>query len=237
MKLYAVRYGKNFIYGTEGTVFREAVNANKCIEDFAFFYYLFEIKGKYFMVDTGFRDVSLAAEMGVDLLAVEAELEKLFGGELSIDTIIITHSHWDHINNLDLYSPARIIMSKAASRIALEEGTDEIKRILQERAVTLVEDRILIDDLFLFQVIGGHTPDSSVLFFEEEGKKYVITGDECYVRDNVYKNIPIGISTDPDKNEEFVRFCHEKKYIPLPFHDRGILDKYERISENVVRIF
>lgn len=237
MKLYAVRYGKNFIYGTQGTIFRGVSDGNEPVKDFPFFYYLFEMDGKYTLVDTGFRDAALAAEMKVDLIPVKEELEKVFGGKLPVDTIFITHSHWDHINNLDLYTPERIIMAKAAYQSAMDEGTEAVKRILSERKITLVEEELLVDDQFLFRVIGGHTLDSSVLFFRENGKKYVITGDECYVQDNIYKNVPIGISFDPEKNEEFVRSCHEEKYIPLPFHDGGLLEKFERVSENIVRIF
>lgn len=237
MKLYAIRYAKEFIYGTRGVVFRDAENGNEMVENFSFFYYLMELEGRTHLVDTGFRDDSLAAKMGVTLLSVEEELEQVFGRELSIDTIMITHSHWDHINNLDLYKPQKIIMAEEAYRMAMEEGTEEVKRSLSIAELTLIKKELLIADRFLFRVIGGHTPDSSVIFFEEMGEKYVITGDECYLQNNVYKNIPIGISADPEKNEKFIRFCHEGNYIPLPYHDGGILEKYEKVSENIVRIF
>ena len=237
MKLYAIRYAKEFIYGTKGTVFRDAENGTDKVENFSFFYYLMELGGRTHLVDTGFRDGSLAAEMGVTLLSVEEELEQVFGRDLSIDTIMITHSHWDHINNLDLYKPQKIIMAEEAYRMAMEEGTEDVKRSLSIAELTLIKKELLVADRFLFRVIGGHTPDSSVIFFEEMGKKYVITGDECYLQDNIYKNIPIGICVDPKKNEEFIHFCHERDYIPLPFHDGGILEKYEKMSEHIVRIF
>ena len=76
MKLYAVRYGKKFIYGTQGTIFRGVSDGNEPVKDFPFFYYLFEMDGKYTLVDTGFRDAALAAEMKVDLIPVKEELEK-----------------------------------------------------------------------------------------------------------------------------------------------------------------
>lgn len=237
MELYAICYGKHFKYGTTGTVYRDAGNENVPIEKFSFFYYLMEYEGKYFLVDTGFRDEALAVDMGVVLLPVAEEIGRVFGGMPSIDTIFLTHSHWDHINNLDLYKPAQIIMSEASYRLAMEEGTEQIKRSLAQGNITLVEKEQLVANKFLFRVIGGHTSDSSVIFFEEAGEKYVITGDECYLRDNVYKNIPIGICDDSRKNEAFVRFCHERKYTPLPFHDGEILEEYKRVSEHVVRIF
>ena len=56
MKLYVIRYGKQFKYGTLGTVFCNAENPNEQIEDFSFLYYLAEHNGAYLLFDTGFRD-------------------------------------------------------------------------------------------------------------------------------------------------------------------------------------
>lgn len=81
MKLYAIRYAKEFIYGTKGTVFRDAENGTDKVENFSFCYYLMELEGRTHLVDTGFRDGSLATEMGVTLLSVEEELEQVFGRE------------------------------------------------------------------------------------------------------------------------------------------------------------
>lgn len=187
-------------------------------------------------MDTGFRDTSLAADMGVSLLPIEKEVEAVLGDISEIDTIFLTHSHWDHISNLDLYNSKQIVMAKNAYTIAMESGTEEVKSSLTKGTIILVEKELLVADKFLFRVIGGHTADSSVLFFEEKGKKYVITGDECYLQDNVFQNIPIGICDNPQKNEEFVRFCHEERYVPLPFHDGNVLEKFKRISENIVTI-
>ncbi len=236
MKVFAIRYGKNFKYGTAATVFQNDVRENEMVSNFSFFYYVIEFSGRYFLVDTGFHDTSLAADMGVDLIPIAKEVEMLFGDLCEIDTIFLTHSHWDHINNLPLYKPKNIVMAKNAYTIAMESGTKEVKSSLANGEIILVDKEYFVSDKFLFRVIGGHTPDSSVIFFEEGGVKYVITGDECYVQDNVFQNIPIGICDNPAKNEEFVRFCHEEGYVPLPFHDGGILKRYDRVSENIVRI-
>lgn len=235
MKIYAIRYAEHFKYATKGSVFRNTPDAAERIEDFAFFYYLAEVDDKYYLVDTGFRDEELAEKMGVHIFPM-GEVEQVFGKMPQIDTVIITHSHWDHINNLDLYPEASVVMAKKAYEIARETGTDAVKERLMGGNLTLVEDECWIADKFLFQLIGGHTPDSSVVFFEEAGKKYVITGDECYQRENVIRNIPIGLTSDAEKNEKFIASIHEQDIIPLPFHDASILEKYTRLSENIVQI-
>lgn len=236
MKLYAICYGEHFKYGTMDTVFRNTEQKGKRIKDFSFFYYMAETNGKYILFDTGFRDKKLAGDMGVTLLPVEQELEEIFDGSQEISTVIITHSHWDHINNLDCYPKAEVIMARAAYDMAMDSGIPEVKERLQKGDVCLVDTECWIENQFRMEVIGGHTPDSSVVFFENEGSRYVITGDECYQCANVENNIPIGICYDADKNASFVERCHREKWTPLPFHDGAVLKRYQRLTEHIVRV-
>lgn len=236
MQLYAIRYGEQFKYGTKGTVYKNAEQPGEVISDFPFLYYLAELEGKWILIDTGFREEALAISVGVTLLPIESELAEVFGGMPIISQIILTHSHWDHVNNLDLYPGVPVTMSKATYDLILREGAEHVKESLEGRQLHLMEQEVVIADKFTLQLMGGHTPDSCVVYFEEAGKKYVITGDECYTCDNVYQNIPIGISHDGDKNEAFIADTRERGLIPLPFHDAEILKKYPRVSENIVRI-
>lgn len=236
MKLYAIRYGEGFKYGVMGTVYRNAVCPDQVIKDFPFLFYLAEKDGKYVLIDTGFRDEELAKEMGVTLLPVKEEIERFFGGIPYPDQVIITHSHWDHINNLDLYPDVPILMARTAYESVMESGEESVKKCLREGKVTLIDTEKKIDDIFCFQVIGGHTSDSSVLLFEAAGIKYVITGDECYHCDNVRRNIPIGICENAEKNTEFIEKMHCEGRTPLPFHDALIMTEYQKVSPNIVRI-
>lgn len=239
MKLYGIRFAKGFRYGTMETVFCTQKGNHERISDFSFFYYLAETDGKYFLIDTGFRDERLAAEMGVILLPIEEEIRKVFGSFPEINAIFLTHSHWDHINNIDLYPHARLIMSKQTYDQAVSEGTVAVRDRLQnaKASISLVKEREYFYNRFHFEVIGGHTPDSSILYFQIGNVTYCITGDECYLCDNMEQNIPIGISFCKKKNERFIREANAEGWIPLPFHDASILERYDKLTENIVRIF
>ncbi len=236
MKLYAIRYGEGFKYGVMGTVYQNAPCPNQVIKDFPFLFYLAEYDGKVVLIDTGFRNEELAKALGITLFPVEKEIEKVFGRMPHPGQIIITHSHWDHINNIDLYPDVPILMARSAYENAMESGEESVKRCLREGEVTLVDTEIDIDAVFRFQVIGGHTIDSSVLFFEESGTKYVITGDECYHCDNVRRNIPIGISESVEKNAVFIDKMDREGRIPLPFHDARVMTGYHKLSSNIVQV-
>jgi glyoxylase-like metal-dependent hydrolase (beta-lactamase superfamily II) len=167
---------------------------------------------------------------------VENELKNIIDDQFCIDIIFITHSHFDHIDSLDLYNKPSIIISKTEYNIAINKSPNPVKQQLNSNNVILIDDEYILDNKFRFKVIGGHTPGSSVVYFEDENKNYVITGDECYVCDNILKNIPNGNYTDSQKNEEFISDAHSKRLIPLPYHDNKLFSNYMQISKNIVKI-
>lgn len=237
MKLYAIRFGKNFKYGLRNTVLKGCERPNELFPDFDFLYYLAEYQGKNILFDVGFRDENLADQMGIKLLPIENEIGQLLGKNPMIHKIVLTHSHWDHVNNLDLYPEAKVIVAKETFDEILEQCSIEVvKNRLINGNVVLVDNEYVIEDKFHFCVVGGHSAGSSVIYFEEDGRTYVLTGDECYSLDNMLKNIPIGIYKDTEKNTSFIENAHLKGCIPLPCHDGRVMSQYEKLSENIVRI-
>lgn len=237
LELYAIRFAKHFKYGTRNTVFLKCDRPNECVEEFEFFYYMAVRNGKYIMFDVGFREKEFAESMDITILPVEEEIQRIWGNDLKIDTVVLTHSHWDHVNNLDLYPNANIIVSEEGYNAIFEEcKLPSVLQILTKGNVTQVRNQRRIDDYFLFEVIGGHSRGSSVIRFTEKGCEYVLTGDECYSCDNILHNIPIGIYADTKKNQQFIQQAHNERWIPLPCHDGRIMEQYERITENIVRI-
>lgn len=237
MNLYGVCFGLNFKYGTRATVRHGAESPNELVDDFVFMFYIYESEGRFTLIDTGFRDKKMAADMGITLLSVEDEVSRIIGDKNTIDSVILTHSHWDHIGNLDLVPDADVYMAKETFELAMENATPEMKKRLRMDNVHRIdcEDRLL--GFFDFYTIGGHTPDSSVLYFKHNNRKYVITGDECYRCDNLLKDEPIGICTDFENNESFIHKEHKSNRIPLPFHDGSVMNRYPKVSDHIVKIF
>ena len=234
MELYAVRYGIDFKYASFNTIFQNDERRD-IAPGFVFLIYIAKYKDNLILFDTGFRDKKRAENFGVDLIPVDEEMKAITGSK-KIDTLFITHTHFDHTDNLDLYPDSEIILSQAEYDIAISQYGGNIAEILKSDKVHIVQDEYLYNNKFLFKVIGGHTIGSSVIYFEEKGREYVIAGDECYFIENVQKNIPNGNVYDSKSNEDFIRDAHDRKLIVLPFHDNTIFDEYEHVSDNIVRI-
>jgi glyoxylase-like metal-dependent hydrolase (beta-lactamase superfamily II) len=99
-----------------------------------------------------------------------------------------------------------------------------------------VKDTYIFDNKFTFKVIGGHTAGSSVIYFEHNESKYVITGDECYTCENLIENRPIGVYSSSENNQSFINETRQKGYLPLPYHDLTIFQTHHKVSKNIVQI-
>ncbi|QTH41545.1 MBL fold metallo-hydrolase [Cohnella sp. LGH] len=231
MQLYAVKFGESPFKSKY--VFRDAsVNEPMRIP---WSYYVARYRGKSILFDVGFRDPQTAEKWGIELIDVEAEVASAVDLN-SIDIIFITHSHFDHIDNIDRFPDAQIIIGCDEYEYALQNASLSVReRLLQSNVLTVKEAELFLDT-FQFEVVGGHTVGSSVVYFQHDGANYAITGDECYVAENLTARRPIGIFSNTEKNEAFLKKAHGMGVIPLPFHDPGIFHTYKKVTENMVQI-
>lgn len=233
MELYAVKVGESLFHSRN--IYRDMNNSEEIVK-ISWSYYIAKHNDKTIFIDTGFRDETVANQWGITFTGVETELRNIIDNLNFVDTVIITHSHFDHIDNLDLFDTPEIIISKLDYDIALEKCSQSIKEKLLQCNVVTVENEYIYDNLFRFKVIGGHSNGSSVVYFKLDNNDYVITGDECYWCDNMISNRPIGIYSSTENNERFINEAHQNGLIPLPFHDLKIFDQNSVISKNIVRI-
>lgn len=230
-QLYAVKIGESELRMKH--VFRDAV-ADKPIR-VSWSYYVASYNGQTILFDVGFRSPDTAEQWGITLSEVDKEVRRIFDSA-RVDLIFITHHHFDHLDNIDLHPDVPIIISHEACKQAREDGAPHVRERMNRENLLLVESEYVYDHFFTMNVIGGHTPGSSVISFTYEGQAYLITGDECYTRDNIFQNKPIGVYTNTERNEAFIREAHHKGVTPLPYHDITIFQSYPRVSANIVQI-
>ncbi len=126
-----------------------------------------ETKNKKFLLDAG-RNYKYVKEnledIGVDIN--------------SIDYVVITHNHTDHISGL------KTILNKTnAALIVSEELFLSISDVKGYQHVLVLEDEIDLDGVHITSFKSSHdAPDSRNYVFEEDGKKL------CYVTDTGYVN-------------------------------------------------
>ncbi len=233
MELYAVKVGESMF--SLNYIYRDTNHSEEQVK-IAWSYYIAKHNHKTIFIDTGFRDENVAKQWGITFTDVENEIGSIIGNRSLVDTVMITHNHFDHIDNLDLFDTPEIIISKIDYDLTLKQCSPSIKEKLLQCHVVAVENEYVYNDLFRFKVIGGHSEGSSVIYFETNNHNYIITGDECYSCDNMISNRPIGVFSSTENNERFINDIHQSGLIPLPFHDLNLFEQYPAISKNIVRI-
>lgn len=223
-RLYAIRYGKGFKYGGA---------------DFTFIYYLANVQDQWILIDTGFSSKELAEVMGISLIPVDNEIRDILNQNV-INNVLITHSHWDHIDDIYMFSSANIFLSEKTYEKAMIENCDLTKLSLQkakeESRIVFLDSGSKAFHSFTYEFVGGHAEDSGVFYFTYGDREYCIAGDECFSVENIKKNIPIDNAFNIESNILFTKKCYENSLIVLPAHDDAVFHKYQKVSENIVQI-
>ena len=86
--------------------------------------------------------------------------------------------------------------------------------------IKLFDDEIQICSDVKAVKIGGHSKGSCVVEITGNGKKYIISGDECYLHECLDKRIPTGSSYCPEKSREFIEKYGNGEYTVLLCHEK-----------------
>lgn len=234
LKLYAIKYGDS-LYHSKHIYYKDDF---KKPLPFSWMFYLIKYKGKTILVDTGFGEESLARKYNINYKNPLEILEEFGVKPLEITDVIITHSHFDHIGNADKFENAKIYIQK--DELDKFKRTSKNKKLVDffknGKNIIAFGDFYTLYGLFKIEKIGGHTIGSSIVSFNRKNKKYVLTGDECYLLDNC-DGKPIGTYYDIKKNKNFIENLKRvADKIILTFHDPLIFNRYQKINEFIAKI-
>jgi len=191
--------------------------------------FLAESKIGKVLIDTSFSTPEMCEnELGLAINRTASLEQLLWRYETYPDEImavILTHLHWDHASNCDLFLNSKIYCQRQELDAAFASGSDypaifldSIKKSMA-RVVPLDGDIELFDD-FRVVLCGGHTIGSQMIEIETSSGKAIITGDTIMTYQNVEENIPIGLCTDSVAcSAALARIRAMQGILLLPSHD------------------
>lgn len=156
-----------------------------------------------------------------------------------VDTLILTHLHFDHYLNARLFKRARIVINEReftyvmspAHRRAMPRSS--FPREVFAWLVNEAWDRLELvsaeaDVLPGVRVIetGGHSPGHQIVVVDTAGGRVVIPGDEVYLYANLEEDIPIGYYHDFERVSRAMNLLREIGGHLLPAHDADVLRRY-----------
>jgi glyoxylase-like metal-dependent hydrolase (beta-lactamase superfamily II) len=156
-----------------------------------------------------------------------------------VDTLILTHLHFDHYLNARLFRRARIVVNRHDYHYVLSpENRRAMPRSGFPREVFawLVDeawDRLELVDgerevLPGIRVIetGGHSPGHQIVVVDTASGPVVIPGDEVYLYANLDEDVPIGYYHDFERVSRAMDLVRELGGHVLPAHDAEVLRRY-----------
>lgn len=172
--------------------------------------YVIELENRWILIDAGCDTLP-----GFDLQdhVSPAQALRNYGIEPNqITDVIITHAHHDHVDGVRYFPRSRIYMQVEEYR----KG----KRYIPENAEvhTFTEECIVADCIHVTRV-GGHSAGSSIATVQAGEVQYVFGADECYLPICLEKNIPTGVSSNPQASRWFVSHFSDARYRVLLSHD------------------
>ncbi len=147
-------------------------------------------------------------------LKVKREVDKILGVR-DVSKIVLTHLHYDHCGNVDVFPNARVYASAEAVRLLHK---DPYSAVLDRKTANELVKRGVhaLDKLDGFKVINtpGHTTGSFCLLY----KDVLFTGD-TYFREGVYGRVDLPTSNEA-LMEKSLSLISKLKYKKLcPGHD------------------
>lgn len=122
-----------------------------------------------------------------------------------VDTVILTHTHSDHIGNLRMFPKAKVLAHSG------EKGIPEGAEVVDGEEFEVCRGVRMVHT-------PGHTPGSCSVFVEAD-RKYAIAGDACPLKDNFVKMVPPALNCDGAAALESLKKIEEFADVVVPGHD------------------
>jgi glyoxylase-like metal-dependent hydrolase (beta-lactamase superfamily II) len=175
-----------------------------------YFWVLEPPDGPPIVVDSGFSP-QLGAAKGRDCTCEPAAaLARLGVDPAAVRQVVVTHLHYDHIGNLDLFGEAELIVaqreldfwtSPIAARPHFAEHTDPaavagLARASADGRVRAVDEELEVAPGVVALRVGGHSPGQLVLSVSTAGGGVVLASDAVHYYDELETERPFAVLHD-----------------------------------------
>jgi glyoxylase-like metal-dependent hydrolase (beta-lactamase superfamily II) len=209
-EVLAVRYGTRTTTRSEVFLHHHLYGEPDSPVGMDYYFWILRSSDRTVVVDCGFNERS-GAIRGRTMLCPPAEAMKALGVDpAEVTHVVVTHAHYDHIGNLDLFSSSRIVI--AAEELAFWTGpyagkklfahsaeADDIavlQELVSEGRVDQVRGRAqLVPGIDLVEV-GGHTPGQLVVSVSGQGSGVLLASDALHYYDELDLDRPFAHVAD-----------------------------------------
>jgi glyoxylase-like metal-dependent hydrolase (beta-lactamase superfamily II) len=212
----------------------------------SYYFWVIELGGSTIVVDSGFHPDALADRPGRELLvSVPEALDAVGVDPSSVETVIVTHFHFDHIGNLAAFPEARFLVQRkemefwtgphrARRAAAASVEASEIEFLAEaDRAgrVQLVDGAHQVAPGIGLELVGGHCPGQQVVTVGEAAP-LVLCSDSLHFREEMDRYMPFNVFFDlEDMYLTFDRFhaWEQAGGTIVPGHDPSVMSDFPAV--------
>lgn len=247
---YALRYGRTTVRKSAKYYRWEAYGEPDETVDMSFYFWLLRSDRHTVVVDCGFNDEA-AARRGFVGESSPVELMARRGVKPeNVDHVILTHMHFDHMGNFDLFPRARFTVAQAefdfcngphARRPFLfhSHESNEVAGLLglyEQGRVDLIQGQTEVLPGIVAHPIGGHTPGQTVLDVRTANGQVVLASDAIHFYEQMEKDRPYWIFTDLAGMYAGYDFLQELERRPNSWivsgHDPEVMTRFELVDDD-----
>jgi glyoxylase-like metal-dependent hydrolase (beta-lactamase superfamily II) len=243
-EVYAIRYAtvarqaaENFIGG----------DPHESAARMDYFVWLARRPGELFVIDTGFNEHA-ATRRRREFLRSPAEGLRQLGVEArEVEDVIVTHLHYDHIGNFDLFPRARFHLQDRELAYAtgrymaqpffsyayeVDEVVAMVRNVYAGRVVFHAGDATLVPGLSV-HLVGGHTQGLQVVRLWTRVGWLVLASDASHYAENMNSGRPFPVVADVTAMVDGWRRLRELASDPrhvVPGHDPLVMQRYRAPS-------
>jgi glyoxylase-like metal-dependent hydrolase (beta-lactamase superfamily II) len=218
------------------------------------YFWLIKTATRNILVDVGVGRELAAERKMADYKAPDDLLKRLKLTASDIDTVILTHAHWDHLDAMDYFSKAVLYVQRACYRFTVEEGAEYAffrrwgypTRKDSFTLLSLVWDgrlKMIDGDSELFPGIrvikvDGHFPGLQIVVTETAKGRIIMASDAMHFYDNLERDFPMGLYfgnlRDIVKGYETIRRLNGTI---VPGHDPLVFERFKLIDPDIAQIY
>jgi glyoxylase-like metal-dependent hydrolase (beta-lactamase superfamily II) len=216
------------------------------------YFWLIQAGDHNILVDTG-TSADFATRYS-NYVSPEVLLEKVGLKSSDIDTIIVSHPHFDHVDGLGFFKNATVYIQRAAYGFVTEEAPEFAfirgSMFPRKKDAAMLLDllwdgrlKLLDGDTEIFPGIktirvDGHHPGLQITVVQTEAKPVVLASDAVHQYVNLEKNIPMGLYQgnlkDVVKSLETIR---QLNGVVVSGHDKQVVERFKLVQEGVAKVY
>ena len=217
-----------------------------------YFFWVVRNASRTIVVDTGFRP-EIATRRHRELITPVPDALRTAGvNPADVSHVVLTHFHYDHIGNVDLFPQSQIITGglefdfwtgdiaeQPIFCTAVEaDEVDVVRKTQADQRLTLVPEEDPALPGVSFREVTGHTPGQIVVEVQTEGRPVLLASDASHMYEEFEKERPFHIASSlPDmyRGLAWLRQRSEDADV-IPGHDPDVMQRYPVEDSIIARI-